>query len=400
VRRSWTRAVLAGLLTLQSGAGVGASEPSVRLLGVGRVAGTQVDRSGLGGRLETETPTDQFGGLSALDYTGTGNRFLGLSDRGPGDGAAGYPCRYHELELTLDVDRGAIDCRIVATHLFSNARGEQLVGSLTALAADQAAGLHGEPGAWTALDPEGLRRLPGGELLISDEYGPHLAVFSADGKLQREYLLPERFRLAAGPDYAHRTGVYPNRGLEGVSSSPDGRWIVAAMQGALIEDGRVEKEKCLGINTRWILLDSDNRKSVEVVYQLDSESSGVSEVLWLDARRVLVLERDSRGGVEAQIKRVYLADWSEATNVSHLASLPPDGLPPGVKAARKQLLIDLLDPRFGLGGELAAEKPEGLCWGPQFADGSRTLWLCVDNDFDEAKDSQFYAFQVSGLGDL
>jgi hypothetical protein len=61
------------------------------------------------------------------------------------------------------------------------------------------------------------------------------------------------------------------------------------------------------------------------------------------------------------------------------------------------LLIDLLDPAFGMSGEKAPEKPEGLAWGPRLADGRRLLMVCFDNDFDPARESIFVAFAIDGL---
>ena len=78
-----------------------ADEP-VDLIAVLRLSGESIDRSGLEGMLETNTPINAFGGLSAIDYTGSDNRYIALSDRGAGDGAASFPCRFHTLRLVVD----------------------------------------------------------------------------------------------------------------------------------------------------------------------------------------------------------------------------------------------------------------------------------------------------------
>ena len=70
-----------------------AQQPSVELLAVGRLNGDSRDLSGLKGTLETDTPADQLGGFSAIDYSGAGNQYLVLSDRGPGDGALTGPSK-------------------------------------------------------------------------------------------------------------------------------------------------------------------------------------------------------------------------------------------------------------------------------------------------------------------
>ena len=45
-------------------------QSSVELLAVGRLSGDSRDLSGLTGTLETDTPADQLGGFSAIDYSG------------------------------------------------------------------------------------------------------------------------------------------------------------------------------------------------------------------------------------------------------------------------------------------------------------------------------------------
>ena len=73
----------------------------VELVATGSIPGDSQDHSGLTGKLETESRSDQLGGFSALDYSGIANRYLVLSDRGPGEGAGSYACRFHELDLDI-----------------------------------------------------------------------------------------------------------------------------------------------------------------------------------------------------------------------------------------------------------------------------------------------------------
>jgi hypothetical protein len=73
------------------------------------------------------------------------------------------------------------------------------------------------------------------------------------------------------------------------------------------------------------------------------------------------------------------------------------GIPTDLKPIRKELLIDLMSPSYGLNGEKTPEKPEGLAWGPSMADGRRLLVVCFDNDFEEARQSILAAFAIQGL---
>ena len=105
----------------------------VELVAVGRIAGNLEDLSGLQGTLETDTPANQLGGFSAIDYVGEGNRYFVLSDRGPGDGAATFACRVHEFELQIDAPNKQIQPLLKKTTLLKNSAGKQLNGSLAAL---------------------------------------------------------------------------------------------------------------------------------------------------------------------------------------------------------------------------------------------------------------------------
>jgi hypothetical protein len=363
---------------------------TTELIGQVRLPGSVSDRSGLVGLLETNTPINAFGGLSAIDYTGRDDRYLVLSDRGAGDGAASFPCRFHEVTLRVEPQSKTIAFQLKETRLLSDGVGTQLTGSLTQLKEWKS------EQRCPSYDPEGIRCVSDSTVVISDEYGPHLDLFRRDGRMQSSIRLPSRFGLSDRRVPPMLEGAFTNRGLEGVAVTPDRQWVVAAMQGPLVQDGRIEKNKCFGIWTRWYAQNLQTGQGVEWVYPLADESTGVSEVLAIDAKRFLVLERDSNAGVDAKIKRIYVADATAASDVGQINSLK-SGLPTNVQPIGKQLLIDLLAPEVGLNGENAPEKPEGIAWGPRLEDGRRLLMICFDNDFEPEKETIFLAFAVSGL---
>lgn len=371
---------------------VDGAAPVVELIAVAKLSGDSKDLTGLKGLLETGTPADQLGGFSAMEYSGNGDRYYVLSDRGPGDGAATFPCRLHEFDLSLDLQSKSLHPRLIRSVLLKGTNGESLSGSLNAVSL--------KPGTKEslALDSEGLRLFDAKTWILSDEYGPAIHLFGHDGTRTERWELPRAFRLCATPDEPDAVGTYPNRGMEGLAVSSDGKQFIGAMQGPLVQDGVVEGDKCLGLFTRWLAMNSDtagrDRFHSQWVYPLTDESTGVSEVLAVDSNRYLVLERDSRSGLEAKYKRIYLADSKGATDVTAIPRLGRTELPAEVKPVAKTLLIDLLDERFGLGGETVAEKPEGLCWGPSLPDGRRLLYVCVDNDFEMERQSEFYAFAI------
>lgn len=374
------------------------SKVTVELIATLSVDGSLHDLSGEQGVLEDGSAADQFGGLSAMEYSGQGNRFWLLADRGAGDGEVTYRCRYHEVELAIDPQSREMTCELVETHMLSTPNGQPIVGSSVA---DEAHLVSTDPNhQWTALDPEGIRKMPNGKLLLSDEYGPHVMIADRSGHVEKELPVPEKFLRHARAEAAiPYRGIAYNRGLEGIAITPSGNRILTMPQSPLVQDSVAYKGMSLGVNCRCILYGADHEFVSEIVYVMDSKRNGLSEVLAIDENRFLVLERDGKAGVEAKEKKIYIADIRGATDVSEIESLPEMKLPGGVTPMKKTLLIDLLDPRYGLGGERAKEKAEGLCWGPKLPDGRRSLWLCYDNDFKSFNETEFDCFAITGLDD-
>lgn len=369
---------------------VAAVHADVRLVGVATLPGDTADKSGLAGKQKDGMPKNRLGGHgSAIAYTGVGNRYILVSDRGPADGASEFACRYHAFDIAVRADgKPAVSIDLVSTTMLTGEKGEPLTGSLA--------------GGSRRFDPEGVRVGPAGTLFVSDEYGPDLAEFAADGRQLRRFVLPSRFRPTRPsavpldelpPKNTH--GRQPNRGIEGLAITPDGGTLLAALQSPLIQDGGVDKEnKRVGLNCRIVTVEVATGTSREFVYPLDEAANGISEIVAVSATTFLVLERDGLLGKEAKYKKIVLADLSQATDVSAVEHLPAARLPAGVEPMRKRVLIDLLDSRFGLAGEKCPEKFEGLAFGPDLPDGRRLLLVTVDNDFVPTVPFRVLAFAI------
>ncbi|GAB3609499.1 hypothetical protein GCM10027414_16240 [Humibacter ginsengiterrae] len=91
----------------------------------------------------------------------------------------------------------------------------------------------GTPYNGTNSDNEGLAVLPNGDFVVSSETEPSIRVFGRDGIQKASLPVPDRFAVtgttAAGQATANAT-------LEGLTITPDGKTIVAAMEGALSGD--------------------------------------------------------------------------------------------------------------------------------------------------------------------
>lgn len=369
--------------------------PKSSLVATAALPGDTRDRTGWEGTLEEGTPIGQLGGFSAIERipgsegpSGDANYWV-LSDRGPADGAASYPCRVHKLRLQLDRQHGQLQASVIET-LPLTREGKPCLGSLQSLTPP------GKPRG-QALDPEGLRIGPDASLWISEEYGPSVDRFDGEGRWVASLTIPSGFPLYRGDDLASATeGTVPNRGLEGLAVGADGKRLTAIMQGPLVQDSQPLKDKRYGRFVRVLHwnLEQPDALPVQQLYPLEDRSCGISEILAVDEDRFLILERDGEVGSEAKYKRIYLADFSDASPVQSIERLDPWNRPESLRIASKRLVIDLLDPIYGFSGQKAPEKPEGLAWHPSSDPAIRTLIVSFDNDFESARESLFMAFDI------
>lgn len=389
MRRSTPAAFFGLLIALVPAA---SARADIVLIGKAALPGTAADKSGLTELVGDKVPHNRLGAFgSAIDYTGQGDLYLAVTDRGPGDGAAAYHPRLQTLRIAINPgSERPVEVELVATTILTDAEGRPFSGFSG----------HLDPSGPERLDPEGLRLSRSGSLFIAEEYGPQIDEFSRDGKRLRRLPVPAAFVLAspaADPkDEApprNTSGRMPNRGFEGLALGPDGRTLWAIVQSPLIQDGALGPDgKRSGRHCRILEISIDTGHSRQWIYTLDSPRHGVSEILALGDRELLVLERDGEGGKDARSRQIYKLDVSRATDVSGVKSLPSGALPETIRAGTKTLWLDLMDPRFGLTGAGMPEKIEGLCFGPALPDGRRTLIITSDNDMKADQPNWFWVF--------
>lgn len=342
---------------------------------------------------------NRLGGFSSIEYLGE-DRYIVLPDRGPGDGDAVYACRFHTFEIKIDPTSVAkVSGRLLRTDYFTTAQGKALVGNPKQLPAQP-----NEPDL--RFDPEAIRLLGEDKLVVSDEYGPHVYLFSLSGKKLGEFAVPDTFRVeVASSDpveeaIQNRKGRQPNGGFEGLAVTPSGQRIVALLQKPLIQDsddlGSGERN---GVHCRMVVFNREGQQVEQFVYTTDHTAFGQSELVAVTENRFLVIERDSKSGAAAKHKRIYLVDTSDATDVSKIESLSAvrlqdlkDGM---IRSVKKHLVLDLLSPVSGIDRQAIDKKQECLTFGPTLDDGRITLILGVDNDFDVSAPSVFYVYALS-----
>ena len=356
--------------------------------------------------------TNRLGGFfSDLYFDRPTGAYYGLADRGPGGGTIAYDARVQRFRLDVDPATGAIGGFALArTIALTDADGRALNG-LDPARLNGAAGVMGR-----SLDPEGFVVGRGGTFFVSDEYGPAVLEFDAEGRLLRRFSPPANLvprepggavNLVAGrPTIA--AGRQDNRGYEGLAISPDGSRLYAILQDPLVEEGDPDGRRAR--NLRIVEYGTaTGQPGRQFIYQLDTLASinaampgtgqrlgadvqgrgiGVSSLTALNAQEFLVIERDGRGaGVDDPLgtapigsKRVYRVNLAGATDVSGLSLAGTNELPPGVVPASKSLFLDVAA-ALAAAGQKMPEKLEGLTIGPRLADGSYAVLIGTDNDF-------------------
>jgi hypothetical protein len=330
----------------------------------------------------------RLGYFSDIYYDALREEWYALSDRGPGGGTLDYEVRVHKFTLDVNPHTGEIsNFQIRRTFIFR--KGAQALNGL----APAAAGPLG-----VAFDPEGIVVHPlTGHLIVSDEYGPSVYEFTRYGQLVRAYRTPANLlprNSATGVvnyagDTGNDAGKRTNRGFEGLAISPTGQYVFAMLQSAMLDEGAGN-----GVVNRLVKFSALTGRAVaQYAYRMEgsSQGRGISALVALNDRELLVLERNNRGlGVDAELspanKKVFRIDLTGATDVTDVDLDAAGALyTPVVKEPTPWL--DLAAPATLADASLAAlngvspEKWEGLGIGPQLADGSFLVLAGTDNDY-------------------
>lgn len=165
------------------------------------------------------------------------------------------------------------------------------------------------------LDSEGLVVDKQGNFWVSDEYGPHIVKFDSKG-IEQERISPIGIQTSGRKLPAVLANRRPNRGMEGLAITPDGKTLVGIMQSTLNNPSR--KEVTNRTLTRIVTFDIETGQSKQYLYRQNDNDLSNSALIALDNHRFLVNERDSKVlGVDDNVqKHVYFIDLLTATEVS------------------------------------------------------------------------------------
>ncbi len=413
------------------------------LVGVGRLPANMKDKFG-----------ETFGSGSGVavdlkSWKKTGDSYTGtvfiLPDRGYNvEGTTDYRDRLNKVSVTLKpaatgdsfaAEGSPITLKVEDTILLTDDKGEPMSGLDPAEGGVKPAAGNIPPlpqvaNGRVALDPEAVVLMQDGSFFISDEYGPYIYRFSADGKMisairPPEALIPKRkgkdhfSANAPGPGAKApepgnpETGRQNNQGLEGLTLLPDGKTLVAILQSATRQDGG-DKPETRNF-TRILYYDISNPDQAKLikhftvslpVFDFDGKPriAAQSELLAIDDNRFLLLCRDGNGlgqkNPTSLYRKIEVLDVTGATN---LVGSPYEGLTPvapggklvaDVTPAKLTPFIDMNDneqlKKFGLHNGAPndrtnlSEKWEGLGLIPAFDPANPNdyfLLVVNDNDF-------------------
>ncbi|WP_083732953.1 esterase-like activity of phytase family protein [Spirosoma montaniterrae] len=180
------------------------------------------------------------------------------------------------------------------------------------------------PASTDGLDSEGLVVASDGTFWVSDEYGPHIVHFDATGRTV-ERINP--FGTGTGGRrmplvFARRRA---NRGMEGLTITPDGKTLVGIMQFPLYNPSQAAITGSLV--TRILTFDIATGATKQYAYLIERANlQANSEITAITNTTFLVLERDGEFGTTANagtlFKRIYKIDLAGATDISD----PADGI--------------------------------------------------------------------------
>ncbi|WP_071518141.1 esterase-like activity of phytase family protein [Geitlerinema sp. PCC 9228] len=339
------------------------------------------------------------GGLSAIAYrqnqppADTSEpvyHFYALSD----DSGAFATPRFYELGISFQ----------------TNEIGQVEIGQVSVEGVTQLRDEEGELLPGNSLDPEGMAISPRDTLYISSEgllrqdIGPAIEEYEPQtGRKVGSVPIPERYFATKSEDQKANQessisrGVRENRGFEsltidrsGAASSREPWRLFAATETSLAQD-KATAEAEHGERARllhYLVVDNQPQLIAEHAYELDTPAlsvfTGLSELLTLGNGNFLALERSL--GLFGYRVKIYQMETVTATDTSFVPTLK--GTLDEIRPIRKRLVLDLK--KIGI----PVDNLEGMTLGPRLPDGSRSLLLISDNNFEPEQNTQILLFRL------
>jgi hypothetical protein len=318
----------------------------------------------------------------AEGYSDALNKLAVDGDTVGGLSALAYDSRRHAYGSIVDHSTG----ELAEIWFFDDPADPHVVGSLVLRRPDGTAYNEND------FDGEGLAVLPNGDYLVSSETEPSVRVFGRDGVQRSELAIPARFLVAPAGE------ATKNATLEGLTVSPDGRTVYAAMEGVLSGDISATGDA----TDRRILVYRLNRHHAydlvkEIGYQVDP-GNRISEVAAYGSHGLLVLEAAFTAGYGNTIKVYAAPHITRSADATQVGDLGDTGTALLVK---KTLVADVAQcPSLGATAPEPQPNPlldnyEGMTIAPgKDRDGLSELLLISDDNFSATQNTRLLRLTV------
>jgi hypothetical protein len=306
----------------------------------------------------------EVGGLSGIVYDKWNNVFHALSD----DKSEIDDARFYSL--TIDLGDGLLDdddVEFVDVTFLTDAAGNRF--------------------AEDSLDPEGFEMMKKGHLFVGSERDlddqPWIKRFGMDGSENMTLPLPDYFLASGDPQIS---GVVLNLAFESLTSTPNGRFLYAATEAALTQDGlpstlddgspaRVLEFSANGNKMNRLVTEREFVYVVEPIPFKEGDrfaDQGLVEMQAIDNfGTFLTMERSFASGIGNTIQ-IFETSILGATDVSGVADLDDVVYTP----MSKRLVAFITEADYDL------DNMEGMAFGPKMSDGRIPLIIVAENNFN------------------
>ncbi len=171
------------------------------------------------------------------------------------------------------------------------------------------------------LDPEGLAALQDGSFWVSDEYGPHLVHYDANGveiarinafaSDERNNVIINGKQVLLPPEFTKRRA---NRGMEALTMTPDQTTLVGIMESSM---DNPDKSGRLSSLVRIVTINLVSGQIAQYLYRLDKAAHVTSGIAALSSHEFYLIEHDRKFPLQDKSaqKLIYKIDIAQATDI-------------------------------------------------------------------------------------
>ena len=171
------------------------------------------------------------------------------------------------------------------------------------------------------LDPEGLAALTDGSFWVSDEYGPHLVHYDANGieiarinafaNDERNNVIINGKQVLLPTEFTKRRA---NRGMEALTMTPNQTTLVGIMESSM---DNPDKSGRLSSLVRIVTINLVSGQIAQYLYRLDKAKHVTSGIAALSSHEFYLIEHDRKFPLQDKSaqKLIYKIDIAQATDI-------------------------------------------------------------------------------------